>query len=222
MKSGRDVLSSFWQWQPARTGPMTRITGRFVLLIASAAIAPLVVYGVISVVNLRTGTGETVRTRQPAGRRSGRRANRPVLRLQHTRSALGWLRAARHQSRIMAAVARPQGLRPRFPRVPRDHVLRQRRPDDRDQPRRRATLSVPEAANVGSNGIYIAPLQLDEDSLPQTTIAVRVQASRTGSRLGGRDAGSRRDSGGRSIEVRVGNQGYALLLGEGQRAHRAR
>ena len=55
-----DVISNLWQWKPAGTAAMRRITSRFVLLIASAAIAPLVVYGVVSIVGLRTGT-ESVR-----------------------------------------------------------------------------------------------------------------------------------------------------------------
>ena len=53
---------------------MTRITSRFVLLIASAAVAPLILYGVISVGYLRSGTQESVRegNRQVAGQVSER------------------------------------------------------------------------------------------------------------------------------------------------------
>src|SRR6188472_241318 len=40
---------------------MRRITYRFVLLIASAAIAPLLLYGIISIRNLKQGTESTVR-----------------------------------------------------------------------------------------------------------------------------------------------------------------
>ena len=40
---------------------MTRITSRFVLLIASAAIAPLMLYGAVSVAHLSTGTEQSVR-----------------------------------------------------------------------------------------------------------------------------------------------------------------
>ena len=40
---------------------MTGIRGRFVLLIASAAVAPLIVYGLISVGYLRSGTQDSVR-----------------------------------------------------------------------------------------------------------------------------------------------------------------
>ncbi len=41
--------------------PMTRITSRFVLLIASAAIAPLIVFGAVSFRHLRMGTEQSVR-----------------------------------------------------------------------------------------------------------------------------------------------------------------
>ena len=43
---------------------MRRITYRFVLLIASAAIAPLLLYGIISIRNLQQGTESTVTGRQ--------------------------------------------------------------------------------------------------------------------------------------------------------------
>src|SRR4029453_2289718 len=41
---------------------MRRITSRFVLLIASAAVAPLVLYGLVSMWRVQTGTRETVTT----------------------------------------------------------------------------------------------------------------------------------------------------------------
>src|SRR5436190_8634600 len=45
----------------AEGGTMRRITSRFVLMIATAAIAPLVVYGAVSVSSLRRGTNDSVR-----------------------------------------------------------------------------------------------------------------------------------------------------------------
>src|SRR5687768_9699145 len=45
----------------AEQGPMRRITSRFVLMIATAAVAPLIIYGILSVRQLRTGTRESVR-----------------------------------------------------------------------------------------------------------------------------------------------------------------
>src|SRR4029077_19691545 len=45
----------------AATGrPMKRITSRFVLMIATAAVAPLILYGAVSVSSLRSGTRESV------------------------------------------------------------------------------------------------------------------------------------------------------------------
>jgi len=40
---------------------MRRITSRFVLLIATAAVLPLVVYGMVSITSLRSGTGTSVK-----------------------------------------------------------------------------------------------------------------------------------------------------------------
>ena len=40
---------------------MRRITSRFVLLIGTAAVLPLVVYGFVSITSLRNGTGTSVR-----------------------------------------------------------------------------------------------------------------------------------------------------------------
>jgi signal transduction histidine kinase len=79
-----------------------------------------------------------------------------------------------------------------------------------------ATLSIPEAANVGQNGTYIAPLQFDDDGLPRTTIAVRVMP-------GGQEAGwvvgeIALEELWRTVDrARVGQQGFALLLAEEQR-----
>ena len=40
---------------------MRRITSRFVLLIATAAVLPLIIYGAVSINSLRTGTNASVR-----------------------------------------------------------------------------------------------------------------------------------------------------------------
>ncbi len=195
---------------------MTRITGRFVLLIASAAIAPLVVYGVISVLNLQTGTDVTVRAgNQRVARQVAEQIgayfdfNKRVL-----RSVGLELRGINLESWQQSRVLKDYVLDfPEFEEITffgsGGRMIATSRADE-------ATLSVPEAASVGSSGIYIAPLRLDEDSLPQTTIAVRVQPV-------GQEAGwvvatlSLEELWKMVNQVRVGEQGYALLLGEGQR-----
>jgi signal transduction histidine kinase len=195
---------------------MTRITSRFVLLIASAAIAPLVVYGFISVINLQAGTEDSVRT-----------GNQRLA--EQVATQIG--QYIDHNTRVLRSV----GLELRSinleawqqSRVLKDYII--------DFPEFReitfftsggrmvatsragdATLSIPEASSIGDDGIYIAPLQLDADSLPQTTVAVRM-------RPGGQEAGwvvaeiSLEELWLTVDRVRVGEQGYALLLGDQQR-----
>ena len=58
-----EMFANLWRWQPATVSDglaMKRITGRFVLLIATAAVLPLLVYGLISVSTLTSGTEQSV------------------------------------------------------------------------------------------------------------------------------------------------------------------
>ena len=77
-------------------------------------------------------------------------------------------------------------------------------------------LAVPDGRTVGSVEVFVAPLQLNEDNLPRTTIAVRVTP-------GGQETGwvvgeIALESLWRTVDrVRVGNEGYALLVAEEQR-----
>ena len=79
-----------------------------------------------------------------------------------------------------------------------------------------STLSIPAATDVDADGIYIAPLQIDDDGLPRTTIAVRVVPA-------GQEAGwvvgeIALEELWRAVDrVRVGTQGFALLIAEDQR-----
>jgi signal transduction histidine kinase len=195
---------------------MTRITSRFVLLIASAAVAPLIVYGVISVINLQEGTVRSVST-----------GNQRVA--DQVAQQIG--QYIEHNTRVLKSVGLElQGinLQPwQQSRVLKDYVIdfpefseitffsaggriistsRTGAPD----------LSVPEASSVSRDGIYIAPLQLDAENLPATTLAVRVQPA-------GQEAGwvvgqIALEELWRTVDrIRVGDRGYALLLAEEQR-----
>jgi signal transduction histidine kinase len=195
---------------------MTRITSRFVLLIASAAMAPLVIYGVISILNLQAGTEQSVST-----------GNHRVA----TQVAQQISQYIEHNTRVLRSVGlelRGIGLEPwQQTRVLKDYTI--------DFPEFReitffsiggrmiassrigeATLSVPDASSVSADGIFIAPMKLDEDGLPRTTLAVRVQPA-------GQEAGwvvgeIALEELWRTVDrVRVGEQGYALLLAEEQR-----
>ena len=171
---------------------MRRITSRFVLLIASAAIAPLVVYGVISLINLRNGTISSV------SEGSQRVADQVA-------EQIGQYVA--HNTRVLRSVGltlRGIHLEPwQQSRVLKDYLIdfpefreisffgaggrliATSRPGD-------STLSIPAATDVDADGIYIAPLQLDDDGLPRTTIAVRVVPAGSGSWLGSRRDRTRR------------------------------
>ena len=195
---------------------MTRITSRFVLLIASAAMAPLVIYGVISILNLQAGTGDYVST-----------GNQRVA----TQVAEQISQYIDHNARVLRSVGlelRGINLQPwQQTRILKDYTIEF--PEFREvtfftiggrmiassrigDP----TLSVPDASNVGADGIFIAPMTLDEDGLPRTTLAVRVQPA-------GQEAGwvvgeIALEELWRTVDrVRVGQEGYALLLAEEQR-----
>jgi signal transduction histidine kinase len=195
---------------------MTRITSRFVLLIASAAVAPLVVFGVISLINLQNGTIISITM-----------GNRRVA--DRVAEQIG--QYVEHNTRVLKSVGlQLQGidLQPwQQSRVLKDYVI--------DFPEFReitfftnggrlvATsragdpeLSLPEASNVGADGIYIAPLELDEDNLPRTTIAVRIAP--TGQEAGWVVGEIALEELWRTVdEVHIGQTGYALLLAEQQR-----
>jgi signal transduction histidine kinase len=194
---------------------MTGITTRFVLLIATAAVAPLVLYGAVSVINLQTGTQQSVRE-------GNTRVGRQVA--EQIQQYIG------HNQRVLKALGLElrAGLEPwQQARILKDYAL--------DFPELReisffsaggkliatsrvtgATLSIPDAADVSVDGMYIAPVQLDNDSLPTTTLAVRVKP---------RDQESAWIVGELALEelwrmvddVRIGEKGFALLLAENQR-----
>jgi signal transduction histidine kinase len=192
---------------------MRRITSRFVLLIASAAVAPLVVYGLVSIWNLRTGTEQSVR----AGNLNVARQVAEQIQLYIDNN----VRVLRSVGLELRGVDLQEWQQTR---VLKDYVL--------DFPEFREisffasggrilatsragapTLTVPDSANVGDDGVYVAPIDLDEDSLPRTTVAVRVMPS-------GREpawvvAEIALEELWRTVDrIHIGREGYALLVAE--------
>jgi signal transduction histidine kinase len=199
-----------------RAVAMTRITSRFVLLIASAAVAPLVIYGLISIFNLQAGTESSVST-----------GNQRVA----DQVAVQIGQYIQHNTRVLRSVGlelRGIDLQPwQQTRVLKDYTIEF--PEFREitffsiggrmiatSRIGDATLSIPEASTVSAEGIFIAPIKLDEDGLPKTTLAVRVQPA-------GQEAGwvvgeIALEELWRTVDrVHVGQSGYALLLAEEQR-----
>jgi signal transduction histidine kinase len=192
---------------------MTRITSRFVLLIASAAVAPLVLYGLVSVNHLRSGTQDSVTN-----------GNREVARQVAARIHLYFDNNVRVLRSVGTELVNTHLADWQQARVLRNHVLDF--PEFRgitlfDTAGRQVATSrlvpkpavLPDPADIPESGVYIAPLQLDQDVLPTTIISVRLNSQ---------DRESGWIVGEISLEelwktvdlIRVAQEGYALLVAE--------
>jgi len=192
---------------------MRRITSRFVLLIATAAILPLVLYGAASVTSLRSGTETSVRDGHlKVAKQVGEQVGMFM----------------RHNTRVLQSVGTELGALHLEPwqrdRLLRDYVIQF--PEFREitafDPLAKPSgtsaigptkLSVPDAVRSADASTYIAPLKVDADLLPTTTIAVRLPMAEDGAGwIVGEIA---LEELWRMVDrIRVGNQGYALLIGE--------
>jgi signal transduction histidine kinase len=185
-------------------------------LIASAAVAPLMIYGAVSILNLRSGTSQYAREG------NGRVADQVAIQIGQY---IG------NTTRVLKSVGlelRGIKLEPwQQQRVLKDYVI--------DFPEFREitffgaggrmiatsragepTLAVPDAANIGPDGIYIAPITLDQDGLPSTTVGVRVMPP--GQEPGWVVGEISLEELWRAVDaVHIGQQGYALLVAEQQR-----
>lgn len=195
---------------------MTRLTSRFVAMIATAAVAPLVIYGFVSIFQLRHGTRESVQE-----------ANLSVARqvAEQIDQYIG------HNTRVLRSVGlelRATGLQDwQRDRILKDFVLDF--PEFREMTLFNAAgavmatsrlltprVTVPEPGAVDKTGTYVAPVRIDDDLLPTTTISVRITPA---------DSESGWVVGEISLEqlwrtvdaIRVGSQGYALVLAEDDR-----
>jgi signal transduction histidine kinase len=191
-----------------------RITSRFVLLIATAAVLPLVVYGVVSIRSLRNGTDISVRD-----------GNRNVA--KQVADQLGLY--MKHNQRVLLSVGSTLGSTGltawQQERILKDYVLQF--PEFREitifdsaglplatSAIRANRLTVPEQARRRQP--YIAPVKVDDDALPTTTIAVRLPKSPLDvSWIVGEI--SLEALWGMVDTIRVGSSGYALIVGEDNR-----
>ena len=156
---------------------MKSITSRFVMFIATAAIAPLVIFGLVSMMQLRNGTEESVAN-----------GNLGIA----TQAAAQINRYIENNQRVLKSIAlelRSTGLaRWQQSRILKDAVLDF--PEFRElsmfdaagQPLGTSrfgppTVSIPASASVADRSVYVAPLKQDNDALPTTTIAVRLSAN---------------------------------------------
>jgi len=197
----------------ATGGTVKRITSRFVLMIATAAVAPLILYGVVSVTSLRSGTRESVTE-----------GNLKVAKQVAEQIDM----YMRNNTRVLQAAGTELGATALSPwqqdRILKDYVLdfREFREvtifDRAARPLATSALgptrlTVPDAARQHPDKAYIAPLKDDDDLLPATTIAIRLTRSQ-------QDAGwivgeIALEELWRTVDkIHVGKEGYTLVVGE--------
>jgi signal transduction histidine kinase len=192
---------------------MRTVTSRFVLLIATAAVAPLVLYGMISVSSLRRGTEQSVQVGNLNV--AGQVAEQVDL---YIRNNIRVLQSVGAELTATALAAWQQD------RILKDFVLSF--PEFREitlfdvggtalatSRLGRAQVSIPEAAARSSAMVYVAPLRVDDDLLPTTTIAIRMhQGPQSAGWVVGEIA---LEQLWRMVDqIRVGESGYALIVSE--------
>ena len=201
---------------------MKSITSRFVMLIATAAVAPLVIYGVVSVRQLRSGTEESVTEGQSRHRDAGGRPDQSVCREQPAGPAIHCIGTAAppasNRGRSPGSSKTPSWT---FPSSGSSRSSTPRAAHSARAASAQPTVTIPDRDKAASRDVYVAPLKQDNDGLPTTTIAVR---------LGPNDAESGWVVGEIALEelwrmvdqIKVGESGRAALFSERRAAHRAR
>ena len=191
---------------------MRGITGRFVLLIGTAAVGPLVIYGLISVGSLRTGNRRTIlegneRVAAQVAEHVSLYVRNNVRILRSVGSDLGASRLERwQQDRIVKNYVLDF---PEFREIslfdPDGQLVVTSRTG-------KAKVAVPK--QVGSpDGVDIAAFKVDDDLLPTTTISIRL--GRSGEEMGWIVGELSLEELWRMVDhVRVGTQGYALIVGD--------
>ena len=192
---------------------MKRITSRFVLLIATAAVLPLLVYGLISINSLRSGTGTSVRegnlkVASQVAEQIGMYMRHNTRVLQSLGAELGstglttW-----QQERIL------KDLVLQFPEFREITVFDGRGAPVATSAIRKTRLQVPEAAQDRQDVPYVAPVQVDDDILPTSTIAVRLPTTRED--LSWVVGEISVEELWRMVDrIHVGERGFALLVGQ--------
>jgi signal transduction histidine kinase len=190
---------------------VTGITSRFVLLIATAAVAPLVVYGLVSMQTLRQGTRESVRI-----------GNERVAQQVATQIKL----YIDNNARILRSIAQELGATDlaawQKRRVLANHVLEF--PEFREITLFDAAGRVAATSRIGApatqvgapprhatHGVEVAAIRDDEDGLPVTDLTLRLGAEEE--TAGWLVARISLEELWRFVDrVRVGQHGYALVL----------
>lgn len=190
---------------------MRRITFRFVLFVVTAAVLPLALYAIASIYSLRKGTTESVQTGN--ARVATQVAAQVGLYMSNNARVLQAV-GAEFESVGLGAAQADRTLKDyviEFPEFREITVF-----DRTGQPLAtsalgRTTLKIPPQA-AGRNQ-YVAPIGFDDDGLPTTTIVVRL--TRSEQQAGWVAGDIALEELWRMIDrIRVGREGYALIVGE--------
>ena len=193
---------------------MKRITGRFVLLIATAAVLPLLIYGLVSVRNLNIGTERSVGL-----------GNQEVAQQIAAQIRLYFDNSHRVLASVETQLRSTQLEHWQQEQILRNHVLDF--PEFREisvfDPRGRqlvssrvgtSSLKIPTSTEIekgASPAFYVAAPYIDTDALPTTTMAIPV----VGESEGWIVAEISLEELWRTVDrIKVGTYGYALLLDE--------
>jgi signal transduction histidine kinase len=197
----------------ARGRTMKSVTSRFVMLMATAAVAPLLLYGIISIRSLLGATRESVLD----GHLNVARTAAAQVHRYLTTSA-----------KILQAVGADLDRTDLEPwqqeRILKNYVIGF--PEFReitlfDSARRPVVSSrvgaprvgVPDGATAGPEGLLITPFELDDDLLPSTTLAARV--THLGLDRGWLVAELNLTEMWRMVDrIRIGEEGFALIVSD--------
>ena len=190
---------------------MRTITSRFVMLVATAAVAPLLLYGAVSVSSLRTGTEQSV---IDGNRNVAARAAEQIEQyMGHLVSVLRSTADTLHDTQLEAWQQRL---------ILTNHVLD-------FEVFRELTLFDPDGAVVATSRLggetlqpparlisetFIAPITVDDDFLPTTTVALPI--TRLGETISWLVGEVSLEELWRMVDrIRVGREGFALVVADG-------
>jgi signal transduction histidine kinase len=194
---------------------MIRIRGRVALMVATAAVLPLLVFAFVSVGSLRTGTRQSVVAgNMQLATRAAEQIEQYVAHAIATLQALG----ADLQGTALETWQQERILRnyvlafPAFRELALFDATGRLVATSRLAP---SKLVLPPPA-FDDRGVALSPITIDDDLLPRATAAVRVPAA--GGSAGWVAAELRLEEMWRLVDrLRVGREGYALLIdGEGR------
>ncbi len=190
---------------------MRTITARFVMLGATAAVAPLLLYGVVSIWSLLASTRESV---DQGNLNVARRAAEQVHRYVSASVAILTALAADLQNTDLEPWQQERILRNyvlAFPEFREITLFGESRTPIVSSQVSAPSVTLPPLEMVGDNDTYLSPVAVDDDLMPTTTATIRV------THLDGRQdwlvgAFDLMEIWRMVDGIRVGQQGYALIL----------